>query len=571
MYTNLKNDRYGSLLFFEGRNRSDDPFKNYMILKRRGVEEVAGVIRFTTPEDKHPVKVSRFMFNAVMDCDSNFVPQNDWHAKSVDAFQVRILDNVVDATANPLEYYYASFYAKHLNFSVEAKEVELFPSGTYDSRDLNGKELALYKLKHNNKGIVENRQSYAEELWSDAPGTTKLSTIMTSNLSYQILKHRYRVRSPIAHGLCRQPRVLPSGSRLQFEIRMAKWKNLLQQHDEYRICRADKEKVEAEKYKWPFTEGILTEMETTSHYFVDDCDCAERFEQYGQENFKVELIQEGNNLTAVDASTINTVFDKTFVEATTTFPAYYKNFQSHKVTIPVIKIRSMEVEKHGETKTMATFWKKNDTSMTSVSDSLNKKAVFFDHVLEAVYCDPGKPEKPFPVKGGGARIPFLSPKLVIINKPAGQRSYEIELSDGPLPHMVILSGMSYCRREGIGTEICSTKTTMHEPGFEIEELTIFVNNKEAFRSPWFTPLDHYINYSKHIGRYHNKAIGGSVDFWKFQNENWCVPLRFDDRSDRRGLVTARITFRKELESSWDAFVTRIPVEDLILDRTKNRK
>lgn len=257
MYSNFKNDRYGSLLFFEGRNRSDDPFKNYMILKRRGVEEVAGVIRFTTPEDKHPVKVSRFMFNAVMDCDSNFVPQNDWHAKSVDAFHVRILDNVVDATANALEYYYASFYAKHLNFSVEAKEVELFPSGTYDSRDLNGSELALHKLKHNNKGVVENRQSYAEELWSDAPATIKLTITMTTNLSYEIMKHRYRVRAPIAHGLFRQPRVLPTGSRLQFEIRMAKWKNLLQQHDKYRICRANKEKVEAEKYKFPFQKIFL--------------------------------------------------------------------------------------------------------------------------------------------------------------------------------------------------------------------------------------------------------------------------------------------------------------------------
>lgn len=117
-------------------------------------------------------------------------------------------------------------------------------------------------------------------------------------------------------------------------------------------------------------------METTSHYFVDDCDCAEILEKYGAQNFKVELIQEGNNLTAVDDSTIKSVFDKEFIEGTDDNLSYYPKFQSHKVTIPVIKIRSMEAQNHdGSKKTMATFWIKNDaTSMPSVQDFLEQKA-----------------------------------------------------------------------------------------------------------------------------------------------------------------------------------------------------
>ena len=566
MFTNLRNDRYGSLLFFEGRNRSDDPFKNYMVLKRRGVEEVCGVVRFSAPEDKNPVKVSRFMFNATLDVPSNFVPYNDWHSKSVGAFHVRILDNVVDSTANALEYYYASFYAKHLNFSVDAKEVELFPSGTYDSRDLNGSDLKFHTVKHNGKGIVENRQSYAEEVWSAASSKIKLVT-GGADIAYETLKHRYTVRAPIAHGLCRQPRVLPTGSRLQFEIRLAAWNQVIQKHDDYRICRADKTAVEEAKYKWPIDDRILTEKVTIKHYFPAKCNCAVLLAAYTDANFKVEQILEGNDLTPVAAGSEHNLFDKTKADGE------WENFQSHKVTISIPKIREMKVVVNGEETTMATFWLKNDKGQSDELDKLDltKHVELKDHLLEAVYCVPGKPEKPFPVKGGGARIPFLSPKLVVINKSAGQRSYDIELSDGPFPHMVILSGMSYSRREQIGTEICGTRTSMFEPGFEIEELIIYINNREAFRSPWHRPIDHYLNYLKSIGRYHNKAIGGSVDFWKFQNENWCVPLRFDDRSDRRGLVTAKITFRKELTKSWDAFVTRIPVEDLILDRAKNSK
>ena len=156
-----------------------------------------------------------------------------------------------------------------------------------------------------------------------------------------------------------------------------------------------------------------------------------------------------------------------------------------------------------------------------------------------------------------------------MNQPAGQRTYDIVLSDGVFPHMLILSGMSYKRRMSIGTEICGTKTQMYEPNFEIEQMIIYIDNNEAYRSPWNSPLDFYLNYLKHTGRYFNKAIGGSVDFFRFQTENWCVPLRFDDRRGRRGLVTAQITFRAELTSSWDAFVTKIPVEDLMLDRSKN--
>jgi hypothetical protein len=630
MFTNLKNDRYGSLLFFEGRNKSDDPFKNYKVLKRRGNEEVRGHIRFSTPEDKDPVKVSRFMFCASMDLDSNFLPVNDWHAKSVRAFQVKVMDNLVDASLNPLEYQLNSFYAKKLNYSVEAQEVELFPSGTYDSRELDGSELASAIVKHNGKSVVEHRQSFADKIWKKQP--EKIQICAGTNIEYETLTHRYHVRTPVAHGLCRQPRVLPSGSRLQFEVMLNTWSHVMQRHDTHRICRTeDIDKLKATIGQWPLDPRILTEEVEFNHYESSKCECREYAARFG-DKFKVKQIIEGNFFlrrndselyklySDIDSNSLNrrkravespvksaggqqpgrkrrrreaetqpTTTDDTSnddnsesatpVEAGSTESSSadpssiydtLETFQAHATTITVPKIRMEEyIMSDGSKKQFAVFWLKNETGPTEEGFKPNDQVTFYEHILEAVYCTPGKPEKPFPVKGGGARIPFLCPRLKIINLPAGQRSYDVELSDGVFPHMIILTGMSYKRRIAVGTEICATKTSMFEPGFEIEELTVFIDNDEVYRSPWKAPIDHYLNYLKHTGRYFNKAIGGSVDFFRYQNENWCVPLRFDDRRGRRGLVTVKITFRHELTKSWDAFITKIPVEDLMLDRSKN--
>jgi len=575
MYTNLKNDRYGSLLFFEGRNQSDDPFKNYKILKRRGVEEIRGSVRFSTPDDKDPVKVSRFMFLASMDVDSNFVPINDWHARSVQAFQVRILDNEIDATASPLEYTFASFYAKNLNFSTDAKEVELFPSGTYDSRAVDACDLSNEICKHNGKNLVENRQSYAQEIWKDASQKLNFDT-NDLLVQYQVLKHRYNVRTPIAHGLCRQPRVIPSDSRLQFEIRLNPWNQVLQRHDDYRICRVAASEditVESLTEKWPLNSKILTEMKTFRHYSSDECNCVELKTKYG-DNFTIHQVKEGNALRIIDESNpadVATLYSKEKWTPVEGSKEVLKYFQAHEVTLPTAKVRKQTFSVGEVEKEMLIFWIYNKDGPEEDGHKLTDAVTFYDHVLEAVYCTPGKSEKPFSVKGGGARIPFLSPKLKIVNQQAGQRSYEIVLRDGKLPHMLILTGMSYKRRSSLGVDTCATKTCMFEAGFEIEEVVIYIDNNEAFRSPWRAPVDFYINYLKHTGRYFNKAIGGSVDYFRFQNENWCIPLRFDDRARRRGLVTAKITFRKELESSWDAFITKIPVADLMLDSSKNGK
>jgi hypothetical protein len=561
MFNNIKNDRYGSLLFFEGRNRSDDPFKNYKVLKRRGREEVTGLVRFSTPDDKDPVKVSRLMLLGAIECDSNFVPVNDWHAKCVKGMAVRMLDDEVDTTSHALEYTLISFYSKLLNFSVDAKEVELFPSGTYDSRDLDGSHLAKHSIKHNGLSLVENRQKYAEKIWREADEKTTLYDGGPEHV-YKLMKHKYHVRAPIAHGLCRQPKVIPSGSRLQFDVTLASWSNALQKHDDYQMCRTSVAALEESKFKWPLSKGILTETFFEKHYDPTKCNCAELKAKFGDKCI-VKQVYEGNNFFIADD--VATLYDKTFDTVKNVYPKY----QLHSVEVPIIKYEKREEMRSDGTKApYGVFWKENIKGSSKDGYKLSDSVKITDHVLEAVYCTPGAKEKPLS-KSGAARIPFLSPKLKIVNFPAGQRTFEIVLSDGAVPHMVIFSGQPYRRRISAGIENCVTRTSMREKGFEIEELVICIDNDEVFRTPWRRPVDHYINFLKATGRYHNKAIGGTVDFFRFQNENWCVPLKFDDRHERRALITAKITFRKELEASWDAFVTRIPVEDLMLDRKKN--
>lgn len=112
---------------------------------------------------------------------------------------------------------------------------------------------------------------------------------------------------------------------------------------------------------------------------------------------------------------------------------------------------------------------------------------------------------------------------------------------------------------------------MIDEKYKIKSFTVFVDNRPAFRSPWTTPQEHYINYMKHNGRWANKAVALGQDFFAFQKYNWSVPLFFDDRVGSTGIVTIRIEFEKNLEEHWDACIMKVPRNELFLDANRNGK
>ena len=67
------------------------------------------------------------------------------------------------------------------------------------------------------------------------------------------------------------------------------------------------------------------------------------------------------------------------------------------------------------------------------------------------------------------------------------------------------------------------------------------------------------------------ALGAGLDYFKFQNENWIVPLCFDDRVGISGVITVKVTFASSTTNLWDLLCMKVPVEELHLDSSRNGK
>ncbi|CAG5104570.1 Oidioi.mRNA.OKI2018_I69.chr1.g1346.t1.cds [Oikopleura dioica] len=331
---------------------------------------------------------------------------------------------------------------KKLNYSTDAQEVELFPQGTYDSRDVDSDKLATTLTKNGSKSLVENRQQYSLKYWKKAVEDIAL-TPEGEKVSCDELFNVYTVRAPINHGLCRQPKCLPAGSRLQFEMVKNFASKILAKHNAFQECRmltSIFERLTTDKYS--FSNDLELEEKTTVCRIVEECKCAELVVNYP--DMVVKQLKEGRFYTPVNEnvkSDAHGLFDKEQIEGKTGVLSY-KYWQPHTTTIKVLKTQTMKDETDKLDYTI--FYKKKDKHD-------HEEPNITDHMLESVYCTPG----------------------------------------------------------------------------------------------------------------------GCVDFFEFQNENWCVPMKFDDRAGKHGLVTVKITFAGEINGSWDAFVTKIPVEDLILDKAKN--
>ena len=557
--TRSRYDTYGRLLYYSGMPSTDDPYKNYKTLFRLGDEEVTNQVRFIVPEDPEALKLDKFMFVATLEAPSNYVPQNDWHSKLIKSFAIRILDCTPDNSRDFIEYPIISHYQRKLNLSTEAQETELFPMGIYDSRDVDGDKLTKTFLKTKpHVNLAQNRLRYGTEKWSGALTETPIlkplagSTIVNPSVGlykYDRQSFVYHVRSPIAHGLCRQPRVLPTSSRLQFEIVKHSSNMVYTRFHKYQKCRMMKADLEPLLDNWPFADDLELKTKTENHRVIGECNCTE-LAALGKE-LKIKQLKEGRFFNLVEnEDDLKFLYDRTLNDKNK-----YEYWQPHSVEYECLRTEEADDPRY------MYFWKYYEMNP-------DMPVNLTEHMLESVYCMPSKAEKPIAISSKRAKIPFLLSQFKIINLAAGLKSYTLNLNQGVLPHMIIISGMSYRRRQEAGFDKSITKTSLTESGFEIEEMVIYIDNREAFRSPWKTKMDHYLNYLIHNGRFNNKAIGGCVDFDEFCEENWIVPLKFDDRHRTHGLVTAKITFKDNLRFSWDAFVTKVYLEKLIMDGQK---
>ena len=349
---------------------------------------------------------------------------------------------------------------------------------------------------------------------------------------------------------------------------------------EYQKCRTEASNIRKKNkdnpkapleplHSFPFNPDIELVNDARIHEFFDKCDCVTRRNadekaeetKYGSGEYVSWTQMRSLGEAVVASAEDRTVFDETTFKPHT---AYCKIPRYEEHTDPLTD------------KTWTYFWLKND-------ETLESKHIIDRMHIETTYVNPKKDEKPLSTgKKGEAQIPFYYPRLQTERCAPGRIQYSFTISKGPLPEMIILTGMPHSRRKCPSYERCRTKTTMTEPGYVIKEFEIFVDNKYEFGTPWKTPRDHYINFLKHNGRYENKSFGEGVDFFQFRDENWFVPMSFADRAGDNALVEVRITFEEPLsnikkactegekptEQSCDAFFMRLPVDSLILDSNR---
>lgn len=175
------------------------------------------------------------------------------------------------------------------------------------------------------------------------------------------------------------------------------------------------------------------------------------------------------------------------------------------------------------------------------------------------------------MKKGVCRIPYFTNKLSDVTFSPGAQNYELRLSHGRLPHAVILTGQTQERYCNTDATRCLAKTTLAEEGFEIEEYKIFIDDLPSMGTPWSTPEQYYENLLRQIGRLDNYSTSGSVDFFKFRDNSWMIPLHFDERDNLTGQLSIKIKFKKPLEAAWKPIFMIFETVDCEIDTPKQSK
>jgi len=550
---------FGKLLYLSDTKESDDPYKGEIMVKRLGTMDRPATFLFDVPEDKRALKLEECRFTYSIDVNSNYVPDNSLHAKLFKRLVVALYDRRIFDAFDLNEYTFFNLAKIKLNESDDAQNIELFPMGHFDAHELHASELRdkSRKLVRNGLTIVENRQQYAKKIWKR--GETKISLSKAAGAQqheYEQLIHRYSIRAPVTHGIANQRRVIPAGTKCSLEVELNTNAHFLMEIDEYQTCRIPTISLLSDlAFSYPFHENLKLKDHSFKCDIIALCECAAKKES--GEYYKI-LPLLGDKIDDLEDPS---VWDKTGKDANglATWSAHiaYKKIADIKTDVFEYD------ENYPNDKDKATSY----TEFGWKNQLHPETRPFVDQFMfQSVFVNAGASERPLTTgQKGVASIPFLYPKLKAKPFPVGHQSATITVSSGLLPHMLWISGMPHNQYSSPDFHTCMTKTTMHDPDFKIEEFTIYINHKQAYRSPWKEPIDHYLNFLTMNGRIHNKGLGGGIDFFKFQNENWMVPIIFDDSAGLTGVVDVQITFSKPVEKHWDLLVMKIPIEDCEID------
>lgn len=557
--------QFGKLLYLTDHKEADDPYKGEVMVSRLGVMERPDCYYFEVPEDKRSLKLDECRFTFDLDVDSNYVPDNSLHAKIVRKLVVSMHDQRVFDSFDLNEYTFFNLAKIKLNESDDAQNLELFPSGHFDARELHSEGLVDEEnaLVRNGLSVVANRQQYSEKIWIRGKNMISFSTNPNAGqYDFERLINRYSVRAPIGHGIASQRRVIPAGTKTFFEVELNTAPNYLMQLDEYQTCRTAFQNFEAMQF--PYHENLKLKTITVDHLEASDCDCVEK-RKTGEYDFCEEIFETiTGNLDTVENAEI---YSKDLKDDGVTF----KTWKKHRVTkkTPDIQALSVKSREHPDDPEKNVIYL--EFGWKNILGT-RQTPVMRNYMLQSVFVNAGKKELPLTTgQKGIACIPFFYQKFIAKPFPVGRHHDTITISTGVLPQMLWISGMSHQQYANPDYKTCTTKTTMNDPEFKIIEFTIFLDNKPAFRTPWRAPLDHYTNFVTMNGRLKNKGLGGGIDFFKFQDENWMVPLIFDDSECMTGTVDVAITFSKPTTRMWDLLVMAVPVEDLEIDMINKRE
>ena len=565
-------------MYLEDRRVTDDPYKGELILNKLGTLDRHGVYHFTVPENLKSLKLENCRFVYDVDIDSNFVPDNGFHAKMVKRWLLYLYETRIFDSFDINEYTWFNHFKTKLNKSGVTQCLDMFPGGHYDDRDLDAAELVDEPFSRiEGMSLIENRHQYAARVWKKAESKISFSSDANAgSYEYERLTFRHSLRAPISHGLASQPRVIPSNVRISMEIELNTIGHSQLKVDDYQLCRIPWSEAAEDAIKKPYNASLKRTWMKKEHVDFANCDCDEHADEYEL----IHEIKDVADITVEDLALAGKSFDDMSEEERKTAGIYAHTVEGTGETAKTVKADSWR--KH------SVSWRAADYETVTVEDEAT--GVSLDYIqfywlnernpnnfpdisnimLEHCFVHSGKAERPLTNgKKGVGVIPFLYPRLTSHAFPVNTRSHTFNISTGPLPHMIILTGLPHSRYSAASFDTCLTKTTMIDPDFEIEEFTIFVNHREAFRSPWRKPLDHYLNLLNHNGRSNNRLdIGGGMDFDKFVSENWMVPLVFDDEAGMNGVIDVRITFKKAVTTRWDLLKMVVPVEELRIDTTR---
>ncbi|CBY32003.1 unnamed protein product, partial [Oikopleura dioica] len=350
------------------------------------------------------------------------------------------------------------------------------------------------------------------------------------------------------HGLANQPRLIPPGVKVNVEINLNKQSYCLMQHSNYQICKTTN--ADIEDITFPYPEDMQMVESSGTHETFAVCDCKAKLETNEYSRIS-EIFEKGR---------------KRYADPEKCFEAADK-FRAHTYYRQVPKLQTIRSPDNGE---FIHFF--------AMRVQLNKDQLFTpdDVQFESVFKQPELKEE-YPISTGvknESAIPFYYPKFKRITIKSGKQEYEKELSMGPLPKMIIFSAMPYKQTQEYSFTKCMSKTGLYTRGFKIKEFTIFLDEEAAYRSPYTTAFQHYINFMKaKNGQWETSKISdGGQDYFVFRDQSWMIPITFDDAAGKSAVVKVKIVFENILEEQYDLLVMTLPYHELHLNsETKEDK